>query len=464
METVIAPRLLASGPVATVYAATLADTGAEVAVKVYAERFDRDTTEWLDRERRALASAAVPQVLPVDGVVELPDGRSGVRMQLCHGSLAALLSSGVGSPGVRDALGVGLAVARALAAAHSVGVVHGGVTPDNVLWHGSGEFVVSDFGLSLRERFPRDPTHALEFTAPETLRDDTRTTASDLYGLGAILYTMLTGAPPFPRRTGEPPSERILRVLREQVPPVRGEGVPHELADAVNRLLAKDPAARPADAGELARLFEDLLTTPHHPTFTAPPPPFAAPPPFAPPPHPTFAAPPSSSGAAQAPSFVDPPRPGRTLVHTTDGTAAPKRTARAWRTPALVGVGLVVASLIAVPLLLPDDEPPKVPVAAPPTPKTASSTEPPRVTLVLDPPTDQGDHVELTWQANGELDFAVVVAGEGIQTMTLVAHRQHTLRVPVDPGRRYCFQVRGTDSRAVYTSEPVAVRGARCTL
>ncbi|MFI9815335.1 serine/threonine protein kinase [Saccharothrix variisporea] len=438
METVIAPRLLASGPVASVYAATLADTGAEVAVKVYAERFDRDTTEWLDRERRALASAAVPQVLPVDGIVELPDGRSGVRMRLCHGSLADLLSSAVGSPGVRDALGVGLAIARALAAAHSVGVVHGGITPHNVLWHGSGEFVVSDFGLSLRERFPRDPTHALEFTAPETLRDDSRTTASDLYGLGAVLHTMLTGAPPFPRRTGEPPSERILRVLREQVPPVRGEGVPHELADAVNRLLAKDPAARPPDAGELARLFEDLLTTPHHPTFAGPPP---------------------------VPSFVDAPRPpGRTLVHTTDNTAAPKRTARAWRTPALIGAGLVVASLVAVPLLLPDDEPAKIPVAATTTPKPTTSTEPAQVTLVLDPPADQGDHVELTWQADRELDFTVVVAGEGIQNMFLVAHRQHSLRVPVDPGRRYCFQVRGTDSRAVYTSEPVPVRGARCTL
>ena len=104
-------------------------------------------------------------------------------------------------------------------------VLHGGVTPHNVLYRASG-FVLADFGQALRRQFPRDPTHAVEYTAPETLRDDTLSPASDLYGLGAVLFAVLTGAPPFPRRTGQQPGERILQVLREPVPPISGPHVP----------------------------------------------------------------------------------------------------------------------------------------------------------------------------------------------------------------------------------------------
>ncbi|NBH02805.1 serine/threonine protein kinase, partial [Amycolatopsis sp. SID8362] len=101
---------------------------------------------------------------------------------------------------------------------------------------------------------------------------------------------------------------------------------------------------------------------------------------------------------------------------------------------------------------------PIAPAAQPATTATA-----PDVHLALAQPADLGDRVRLTWQADGDLDFAVVVAGERIDTMVLVAHRQRAMEVPIDPARRYCFQIRATDGKNVYTSTPVPIRGGHCT-
>lgn len=57
----------------------------------------------------------------------------------------------------------------------------------------------------------------------------------------------------------------------------------------------------------------------------------------------------------------------------------------------------------------------------------------------------------------------MVVAGERIDTMVLVAHRQRAMEVPIDPARRYCFQIRATDGKNVYTSTPIPIRGGHCT-
>ncbi|TVT17407.1 protein kinase, partial [Amycolatopsis rhizosphaerae] len=255
-EVVAGLKLLAEGPVATVYAGQWG--GAEVAVKVFGEGFDRETTASFDRERKALDTLRAERaILPADGVTELPDGRSGVRMELCRGSLGGLLGSGK-ALAVRDALAVGWTVAAALAAAHQVGVVHGGVTPHNVLYRQSGELTLADFGLALRRRFPRDPMHTVEYAAPESLREDTLSVTSDLYGLGAVVFAALTGAPPFPHRTGQQPGERILQVLRDPVPPLDVPGIPPGLSEVVGRLLAKDPADRPQDAVVVAELFERM--------------------------------------------------------------------------------------------------------------------------------------------------------------------------------------------------------------
>ncbi|WP_034289026.1 serine/threonine protein kinase [Amycolatopsis benzoatilytica] len=469
--------LLAHGPIATLYAIRAAGE----AVKVFPGPFDRDTSAGVERERKALASAGpVPSILPALGVVECPDGRAGLRMELCAGSLGGLLASGARLPG-EVVLTLGTAVASALAGAHRAGVLHGGVTPENVLYRASGDFVLADFGQTLRRRFPRDPMRSVEYTAPETLRDDTISAASDLYGLGAVLYTALTGAPPFPRRTGQQPGERILQVLREPVAPIRGADVPAGLSDVVTRLLAKDPDDRPADAAAVVALLENLRRGVV--------PASAAAEPVAPEPAPVDepepeaadvefddfaeippATPPSVAAPAPAAGVETPPNPsGRTLIRTFGGPAesAQRTGSPARRRAALsAGAGLVVAGLAVLPFFTRPDEvvghPFPVALAAPPADTAAGPV--PDVHLALAQPADLGNRVRLTWQADGDLDFAVVVAGERIDTMVLVAHRQHAMEVPIDPARRYCFQIRATDGKHIYSSTPVPIRGGHCTL
>ncbi|MFE0019561.1 serine/threonine protein kinase [Amycolatopsis sp. NPDC059021] len=500
---------VAQGPIATVYAARSAGGGAE-AVKVFPERFDRDTAAWLDRERKALdATRSTPSLLPIEGLVEFPQGRSGVRMRLCDGSLAGLLDAGVRLP-VSDVLRLGAAVASALAAAHRVDVLHGGVTPHNVLYRASGEFFLADFGQALRRRFPRDPMYAVEYTAPETLRDDTLSTASDLYGLGAVLYTVLTGAPPFPRRTGQQPGERILQVLREPVAPIRGAGVPAGLSEMVIRLLAKEPDDRPHEASAVAELFENLRRSPESRGVPAPvqespdraeaaaepeasddepeqehvefddfaelPRAGAPAVPPVPSPSPSSSVSPTSPTSPSSPAepVVRPPAPanpgGRTLIRTFGGPAAATRNSASgngWRTGILVGAGVVVVGLAVVPMLAGPEkvsgQASPITLAAQPANGMPPGEAAPDMHLELAQPADLGDRVRLSWRADGDLDFAVVVAGERIDTMVLVAHRQRAMDVPVDPARRYCFQIRATDGRHVYTSTPVPIRGGHCT-
>ncbi|MFJ4099776.1 serine/threonine protein kinase [Amycolatopsis japonica] len=459
--------LLAQGPIATVYAGKDPATGNDFAIKMFPGTFDRETSAWLERERKALAAVrSTRSVLQIDDVLTHPDGRSGVRRELCPGSLAGVLDSGA-RLGVPDVLALGAAIASALAAAHGADVLHGGVSPHNVLYRASGEFVLADFGVALRRRFPRDPMYAVEYTAPETLRDDTLSPASDLYGLGAVLYVALTGTPPFPRHTGQQPGERILQVLREPVAPIQDPAVPGELAATILRLLAKEPADRPQDVASLARLFTKL-SRPGGEIVTGDSSDLSSEEEDIEVEFDDFAQvhrPAAPVHAAPAPVQVvqAPPRGGRTLIREFSG---PLKTERGfpWKPVALAGGGVLAAGLAVLPLVLGPAEigGQAVPAAAAIPSPAAASAPAPDVKLALAPPQDQSDHVQLTWTAEGELDFVVIMAGERLETKQLVAHRQRSLDVPVDPARRYCFQLRATDGRHIYTTEPVAIRGARC--
>lgn len=498
--------LLGEGPVATVLAGVDATTGEAYALKVFPDLLDRRTRAEVDAELGRL-SALRPRaaILVAERTETLPDGRYALRMELCAQSLPELVES-FGPLSVPDALVLGTVLAATLATAHRAGLVHGGVTPGNVLFRASGAPVLSDFGRTLRNAFPRDPLPVAEVTAPETVRDGSADERSDLYGLGVILHLALAGRVPHHGPPGEEQGKRLLRVLGTAVPPLVRPDAPAELVALVSELLAKEPDARPADAATVAERLDTLrrrvpsaeaatpaqtatdsstmdraafddfagsddfvgsdnpAPVPAKPSTSAPEPPLAPQPPpaLSPEPLPVPVPVPESLPEAlpsRVPESVPLPSGQPILVFGPEG--------RRWRRSRilLLTAGVGVAAVVVVTTALVVNRPDELIVPMPPD-QSAAASRPAGAGVAsrieLADPTDRGNVVELSWRSSEPMDFAVVVAGEGEPTKVLLAQRNTTFRVPVDPVRKYCFQVQGSDGVRVLESEAKPVRGAKC--
>ncbi|MFD3542700.1 serine/threonine-protein kinase [Streptomyces sp. NPDC058662] len=212
------------------------------------------------REARALARLAHPHVVTIYHIVEPPAGTDGhpwIVMELVKGgSLHDLLANGPME--VADVLRLGLDVLSALRAAHAEGVLHRDVKPANVLLRPGGGAVLTDFGIAaLHGSTGLTSTGVLigspEYIAPERVRGEEGLAASDLWSLGMMLYVAAEGAHPLRRATS---LATVVAVLDEPIPaPVRSG----PLAPVLERLLVRDPAARP-DGALLERLLHDAST------------------------------------------------------------------------------------------------------------------------------------------------------------------------------------------------------------
>ncbi|WP_344153376.1 protein kinase domain-containing protein [Kribbella yunnanensis] len=434
----IAPDSLiprATGPVARIFLMPPRDSGPPTIVKVYPRGLDRRTFNAVEVEQAKLAGLRVAgSVLLADGVEELADGRTGVRMEFCPQSLVEL-AGGRGLP-IGDVVVLGQILGSVLAEAHEGGLVHGGVTPSNVLERPNGQPVLADFGMALRLRFPRDLTGAAAYTAPEVLRDGELSEEADVYGLGAVLYLALTGQSPFPTRPGETPDDVVLRVLREPAPEVSGQDVPPALTALVRRMLAKDAGTRP-DAAAVTREFETLLrgTT-------------------------------DAADELDFDDFRDELAAGRSVPV---ATASVSRVQRQWKLPrkeVLFGIVAAIALVVLVPMLLrpgnetPVMQQPPAPVA-PPASQAPPASETPLIQL--EPPQDKGTTVVLKWSFSKPLTYAVFVAEQGAKAPRPMYRGSGTsLTVQVSQGLKYCFEVQGTDGREVFYSTPRSIRGATC--
>jgi serine/threonine-protein kinase len=157
-------------------------------------------------------------------------------------------------------------VLKGLSAAHAKGIVHCDLKPENVFLVDcaitAGAIKLLDFGVAkmVATKFDEEqlPTHAYgtpEYMAPEQLTGGTIEPRTDLYGVGAVAYEALSGAPPFGQREKNR-KPMFMRILRDNPAPIAGvrEAVPRALEAFVVRLLAKAPGERPASA--LAALDE----------------------------------------------------------------------------------------------------------------------------------------------------------------------------------------------------------------
>ncbi|AQZ70726.1 hypothetical protein BKM31_28055 [[Actinomadura] parvosata subsp. kistnae] len=226
------------------------------------------------REARAAGRLDHPSVVVIHDVVE-EDGRPWIVMQLVRSrSLAQVIGeSGPLRPG--QAAVIGGRVLDALRAAHATGVLHRDVKPENVLLADDGRVVLTDFGIaSMETEAGLTATGGLvgtpAYMPPERLNGDPARPESDLWALGATLYTAVEGRPPFKRDSW---AATVAAVLRDEPePPVRAGA----LEPVIMGLLRRDPAAR-LSAEQAARLLYEAAS--------APPGPFAPAPPDAPPSH-----------------------------------------------------------------------------------------------------------------------------------------------------------------------------------
>ncbi|MFH9799933.1 serine/threonine-protein kinase [Streptomyces virginiae] len=241
-------ELLGQGGMGTVWRAHDEQLDREVALKELRLPDDLDASgreAWigrLDREARAAARLKHPGVITVHDRTTGDDGRPWIVMELVHGRSLDDLIKDEGPLAPARVARIGLQVLDALRAVHATGVTHRDIKPANVLLEGD-RVVLTDFGIAAVEGEPGlTRSGALMGTpvymAPEQVRGLPATAASDLWSLGATLFTAVEGQPPF---SGSGSWAVFVAVATEEPAPANRAG---ELGPVLTGLLRKDPAQR----------------------------------------------------------------------------------------------------------------------------------------------------------------------------------------------------------------------------
>ncbi|MFB9409848.1 serine/threonine-protein kinase [Dactylosporangium matsuzakiense] len=248
-ERYVLRRVVGRGGMAVVWQAHDLLLERTVAVKMLSDALSSRPSARANVRREAVVASRLnhPHVASVHDYGEHVDESGAVRpylvLEFVDGvSLTAQLSKD-GPLALSDALRVGSAVAEALAAAHAEGLVHRDIKPGNVMLGPAGVKVV-DFGVAAEAgRSATDVSGAQwgtpAYLAPEYIRDATATPAGDVFALGLLLTTMLSGRGP-DRRPGDDADARLLLPDRDVLP----AGV----RDVLSRCLATDPGSRPTTA------------------------------------------------------------------------------------------------------------------------------------------------------------------------------------------------------------------------
>ena len=217
------------------------------------------------REAQAVASLDHPNILPIYEVSESEDGLPFFSMKFADkGSLQENAASLRDEP--RKCVQLMAKVAHAVEYAHSRGVLHRDIKPGNILLNHRDEPLVSDFGLAKLLDADNDLTRSLTtfgtagFIAPEQANGAAAdfTPAADVYSLGAVLFNVLAGRPPF---LGSNPVSVIRQASETQAPKLRSlaPSLDRDLETICARCLERDPKARYQSAGDLAADLERWL-------------------------------------------------------------------------------------------------------------------------------------------------------------------------------------------------------------
>ncbi|MEP6508207.1 MAG: protein kinase [Gemmatimonadales bacterium] len=260
--------LLSAGGMGEVYLARDPLLERELVLKVLPQRtqVQADPLERFIREARAASALNHPNIVTIYAIGEA-DGCHFIAMELVKGRTLRQLGRD-GAP-VKLIAEVGSQAARALAVAHEAGIVHRDIKPENIMLRDDGYVKVLDFGIAQLSR--RDGTESsddsrltrpgmvvgtMRYMSPEQATADTITPASDMFSLGIVLYELAVGRHPFEASSDMAVLSSI--ILREAPAPSRlNARIPREFDFIIERMLAKNPAARPT-AIEVATLLAGI--------------------------------------------------------------------------------------------------------------------------------------------------------------------------------------------------------------
>jgi serine/threonine protein kinase len=257
--------LLGVGGMGIVYRATGPDNR-PVAIKLIKEDYARDATflRRFSREARIAQTVSNPHVVPVldtgehDGVPYL------ASVFIEGGSLEHRLER-TGPLDVPMSVRICAQVADGLSALWGAGMVHRDVKPGNILLDSAENAYITDFGLAKDSQGtaltrPGQALGSLDYMAPEQIRGEQVTAATDIYALGCVIFECVEGRPPFADRGG---MQVLWSHLRDEPPdPTRG-GLRPEFIRALKAALRKAPSERPGTGVEYARSLSQAAGIPH---------------------------------------------------------------------------------------------------------------------------------------------------------------------------------------------------------
>ncbi|MGH3494688.1 MAG: serine/threonine-protein kinase, partial [Sciscionella sp.] len=244
--------LIGVGGMAMVYRAEQVSLGRRVALKVLTPQLSRDESfrERFRREGKHIAALDHPNVVTIYDSGEA-DGRLYLAMRLVDGTT---LADRMRSPGLSadETMEVLAPIADALDVAHSIGLVHRDVKPQNILLSASGDPYLTDFGVAKMTAATLGLTStggfvgSINYASPEQILGELAKSGADIYALSAVLYQCLTGQVPYPRDT----DAGVMHAhLHDPPPPLPA---PEPQAQALSAVIARGMAKKPEDRYEHA--------------------------------------------------------------------------------------------------------------------------------------------------------------------------------------------------------------------
>ena len=249
--------LLGGGGMGEVWSAWDTELDRQVALKfLRPESTFGIETEQITREAKAASALNHPNIVTIYEVVH-SESSVAIAMELIEGTpLGQFRETSVSTP---EVLSIGLQIAEALAAAHSGGIIHGDIKPENILLRQDRYVKLLDFGLASRvttEAIASPALGTLRYMSPEQARGEQLTPGSDVFSFGLVLYELATGIHAFPASS---PFDTMRAILTKepQWPSSVNHRVPTGLSALILAMLSKDLAVRPS-AEEVAKAIVGL--------------------------------------------------------------------------------------------------------------------------------------------------------------------------------------------------------------